>query len=556
MVGKKWKRLNSLRPGKMKKLINTLIIPFLIIVPNLMMAQAWPKYYSKNNSYAYSDDVIEMYDKGYLICGNFYTYSGNIFKQWSWFIKTDVNGIILWDKIIEGGDEILRTNAISQTTDGGILTCGSIFSGAYYPYVMKLNSCGEKEWCKIFGGSPNNNPWAQDILETSSGEIMILLNQWGIYSKEDLYVFKLSSGGDVLWKKPICSGFNYPESAIAVGSSLIETSTNKILVSGRAYWENPWNPGGTKILRPIFVMTKSDGDEEWVYPFGLQDTLYGNASKAIQVGENTFIGVGAEWPNAASRNMWIMQFDGSGNEVNSKVLDASIIDSAFIKGYLTTIQKIGDVFYFGGDIGPSIQSYNHVVEFSTDTNLFISDFTIYDVKIHDNTEIPFSSASTYDNKLLSNPTYNGNINLEIILSKLNLNLQYDTAYPGTYTYDSLCTTPGLPQSGFIFLDDCDIITGTDIPSPEEYYASVQTIVVTAYPNPAETEITLAFQNTEHHNNMLLECYNLFGQRVHSEKVYKGQQKTKLSTEHWQSGLYIAVVKSEGRVAGQVRFVKR
>jgi hypothetical protein len=100
-------------------------------------------------------------------------------------------------------------------------------------------------------------------------------------------------------------------------------------------------------------------------------------------------------------------------------------------------------------------------------------------------------------------------------------------------------------------------TGTvEVPSPQQYYATIAQISLTAYPNPAETEITLAFQNTEHHHNMLLECYNLFGQRVHSEKVYKGQQKTKLSIEHWQSGLYIAVVKSDGRVAGQVRFVRR
>jgi hypothetical protein len=61
---------------------------------------------------------------------------------------------------------------------------------------------------------------------------------------------------------------------------------------------------------------------------------------------------------------------------------------------------------------------------------------------------------------------------------------------------------------------------------------------------------------------LIQGYWLFakfvsgGQRVHSEKVYKGQQKTKLSIEQWQSGLNIAVVKSDGRVAGQVRFVRR
>ena len=80
--------------------------------------------------------------------------------------------------------------------------------------------------------------------------------------------------------------------------------------------------------------------------------------------------------------------------------------------------------------------------------------------------------------------------------------------------------------------------------------------ITAYPNPAETEITLAFENTEHHNNMLLECYNIYGQKVHSEKIWKGQQQTKLDVSGWGKGLYFAVVKSEGKVAGTARFVRK
>jgi hypothetical protein len=521
-------------------------------------SMVWPNYYSKPNSDSYSDGIIETYDLGYIISGNYNTYEGAIFKQWSWLIKTDVNGELLWDKIIEGGDEFIRTIAITQTSDGSLLTCGLIWSslGKYEPYIMKLNSCGEKEWCKIFSGSVKDNPWAHDIIEISTGELFVLVNNWGTYGVEDMYIFKLDSEGNALWKKPICTGYNHPESAKALGFALLETSTHNLLVSGRAYWAHPWEPGGTKWIRPLSVMIDSAGNEEWVLPVGLQDTLYGSAEKVIQIDESTFIGVGAQWPNAAARNMWIMEFNGSGNVVNSKILDATTLDSSFVKGFLADIQKIGDTLYFGGFSGTLMVGFIPAVEFSSDLNIFTDDFAIFNKVIHDNTRDPSSLCRTYDNKLLSNPTFNGIDNIEIMLSKLNLSLEYDTAYPGAYTYDSLCTTPGLPQSGFIFLDDCDIITGMEIPSPEEYYARVQTIVVTAYPNPAETEITLAFQNTEHHNNMLLECYNLFGQRVHSEKIYKGQQKTKLSIEQWQSGLYIAVVKSDGRVAGQVRFVRR
>jgi hypothetical protein len=511
----------------------------------------WPKYYGAPDRNDYSRDFIEFYDKGYLIAGGF--------NEFAWLIKTNINGDTLWSSII-GCDGLIFFNAIYQTVDGGFLSCGAVKynnSSVSMPLVVKFNSCGEKDWCKAF--QPVESfvlPYAEDIIETVDGEIIVIMNQLGVYPQESLHILKLNSEGDILWKKPICSGFMHPESSIATGQSLVETANGKYLIAGSVYWEHPWNPGGVKALRPFFAMVNSEGMEEWVLPFGLQDTITGKAMNAIEQVDNTFIGVGSYWPTAIDRSLNIMKFDNLGNELSINILEASVIDSTYVKGYLLDFIRIDSLFFFGGIIGPFLQGGNNVVEFSTDTNLFASNLKVKSVLNHPNTEEPYTLKSTYDKKIISDATIKVSNFRDIYFSKSNQYLIYDTTYPGTYTYDSLCTTPGLPQSGFIFLDDCDIITGMDIPSPDEYYASVQTILVTAYPNPAETEITLAFQNTEHHNNMLLECYNLFGQRVHSEKIYKGQQKTKLSVEQWQSGLYIAVVKSEGNVAGQVRFVKK
>ncbi len=122
----------------------------------------------------------------------------------------------------------------------------------------------------------------------------------------------------------------------------------------------------------------------------------------------------------------------------------------------------------------------------------------------------------------------------IYLYKIDENLELVPFDTNTYTYDSLCPEP--IQSGTIDLSDCMVWTGTEeIPSPEEYYSFIATIPITAYPNPAETEITLAFENTEHHSNMLLECYNIYGQKVHSEKIWNGQQQTRLDVSGWGRG---------------------
>jgi hypothetical protein len=54
--------------------------------------------------------------------------------------------------------------------------------------------------------------------------------------------------------------------------------------------------------------------------------------------------------------------------------------------------------------------------------------------------------------------------------------------------------------------------------------------------------------------MQLECYNIYGMQVHSEKIWKGQQETKIDLNGWANGLYFAVIKSEGKVTGKSRFV--
>jgi len=110
-----------------------------------------------------AQDIIETYDKGYLILGSYPTFS--------WLIKTDINGQILWEIIIDNyPSEFPTAQSIEATSDGGVLVCGNAFSGTSNkrsPFVMKLDACGEKEWCKLFDGSPHAFPtWAQDIKET------------------------------------------------------------------------------------------------------------------------------------------------------------------------------------------------------------------------------------------------------------------------------------------------------------------------------------------------------------------------------------------------------
>ena len=141
------------------------------------------------------------------------------------------------------------------------------------------------------------------------------------------------------------------------------------------------------------------------------------------------------------------------------------------------------------------------------------------------------------------------------VEKLNLNLEFDSAYTGNFTYDSLCI-PGPPQSGIVYLDNCDIILGTEIPTAAEYRARIHTIPITIYPNPAKDKVTFALENTQHHRKIELRCFNLLGVQQHQTKILRGQQQTTANLSNWPPGMYVVVVYSDGMPVGRGKFVVR
>jgi len=180
---------------------------------------------------------------------------------------------------------------------------------------------------------------------------------------------------------------------------------------------------------------------------------------------------------------------------------------------------------------------------------------IYKSESRPNTTGISTLIKTFDNKYVIGCTYrHPNLNRDIYLYKINDSLQHDTVYTGNYVYDSLC--PYQIQSGVIDITDCLLVTDVgETPTPQEYFAGLNTIPVKAYPNPVNGgEITFEFQNTQHHQNMELRCFDVFGVMVHEEKLYRHQGASKVEVQNWQPGMYIALVYSNGKVVGQTKFI--
>ena len=89
--------------------------------------------------------------------------------------------------------------------------------------------------------------------------------------------------------------------------------------------------------------------------------------------------------------------------------------------------------------------------------------------------------------------------------------------------------------------------------------SVNTIESCSYqvlvsPNPAKETVNFEFGNIQNHKQAHLRCYDVFGNLLYNETVVQGQKEVVLDISSWPSGMYVAVVYSNGGVVGKSKFV--
>ncbi|MFU8844888.1 MAG: T9SS type A sorting domain-containing protein [Bacteroidales bacterium] len=529
----------------MKKLINLITVLVLFYPTIFAQEQKWDAYIGINGRYEQAEDVLEYYDKGYIVDGGFQS-SGN---WYGWQIKTNINGEILWDKTLQHNSYQMGCRASVVDSDGNIYVFGTKMVGKSWPFVAKFDPCGENLWCKILADDQLNSGSPRDIIINESGELILLCGYLTNDLKAQVYLVCLDTEGEYLWKQQYAAKEDHPWIAQPSARHLLELN-NEYFISGSCYWPYPTDTNHV-FLRPLFIGIDSLFNEKWILPFAPLDSVFGNAYSSIPVNDTIILGVGKRRFDSQKVFSLIMGYHINGQELWYNQITNDQISPDNKRNFIRNIEKTNDSLYIAAVFFGPLSSDNPIGEFIIDTagNLF-------NFQSRPNCFTSPSIIKAFDgNFVVASSIKKPNNDQDIYLYKIDENLESVPFDNTPYVYDSLCPTP--IQSGIIDLTSCMVWTGTEeVPSPQQYYATIAQIPLTAYPNPAETGITLAFQNTEHHNNMLLECYNLFGQRVHSEKVYKGQQKTKLSIEQWQSGLYIAVIKSNGRVAGQVWFVRR
>ena len=525
------------------KITGLLIILFFIWAK--IFSQKWEKTIGYPTRDEWPNDVIEYYDKGYYIAGGYH--ANQTYRVWNF--KTNINGTILWDKTIIDPPELVNF-ASTRDSLGNIYVCGrATINGIYCPLLAKFDPCGETMWCKMFYDNYFTIEGCfVDIIINKNNEIILLALVQNEDQVDQIFLFGYSNDGVYLWKNAYASKNDYPLISTAAAFS-VNPISNEYIISGYCYWPFPDNPSQV-FLRPLFIGVDSIFNEKWIMPFAIMDSVFGEAYKTIPLNDSILMGVGKRrFYNNVTKSL-LTFFNINGQELGFNQIENDQIGAEIKSNFIMDIERINDsLFFVSSNFGNNYEQ-NPFGEFVIDS---VGD--IFTLQTRPNTTASAKLIKSIENNYLIATVLSQNSDWDIYLYKVNQYLEMVPFDTNQYTYDSLCPEP--VPSGTINLGDCDLITDIgEIPSPKEYYESIKKIPVTAYPNPASSEITLAFQNTDHHTNMLLECYNIYGMQVHTEKIWKGQQETKIHLNGWAKGLYFAVVKSEGTLAGSVRFIRQ
>jgi hypothetical protein len=181
------------------------------------LSQAPPIQWQQNNGgsgggITYS--VFETNDNGYIVCGYTFIPGSNIIGQDAWVVKMNACGIIEWQKTY-GGSSYENALCIRQTSDGGYIFVGSTWSndgdvtsnhGIADAWIVKLNSSGNIQWQKTYGGSRIDEVFS--IEQTSDGGY-ILAGETQSFDGDitffqggsDYWVLKLDNSGNLQWQK-------------------------------------------------------------------------------------------------------------------------------------------------------------------------------------------------------------------------------------------------------------------------------------------------------------------------------------------------------------------
>jgi len=262
------------------------ILSFWMIKLNESGDLQWEQFYEGEHP-AYLFDSQQTSDGGYIAVG-VSIYSDpitGIMVGDLWIIKTDEMGVLEWERTVAGNNADYA-DAVKQTADGGYIISGYSWSsdiinnhGEGDALLVKLNSEGEIEWTKGYGGSfyelfssveqmPDGGYICFGWSDSSDGDVS---QNFGL---GDYWLVRMDPAGEILWEKSF--GGSLYEEAFA---GFQKTADGGFILSGSSQ-SNDGNVPGNHGDYDIWLI-KLSSENMGITEFENQMILYPNPTTGI-----------------------------------------------------------------------------------------------------------------------------------------------------------------------------------------------------------------------------------------------------------------------------------
>ena len=278
-------------------------------------------------------DVIQLSDGGYVFVGETESYGSGQLDLW--VVRTDSLGTILWDKTAGGGYDDCGYS-IAFSPDGGFVIAGktaSFGSGYDDVYLVKLSAGGQILWEKVYGGESYDE--ARCIKAVPDGGYIVAgrTKSFGA-GYYDVYLLRLNENGDTLWTKTFGGDNNDEAYCVEV------TDDGGFVVAGKT--ASVGSPGSNVLLLKV----SSSGVGEWMEAYG--DINWDEGYSVVQTEDGGFLVAGKTLSSeTGSFDMYLVRTNSEGDSLWARTIGGSGDDEAWC------LRKIGDENYIltGGSRG-------------------------------------------------------------------------------------------------------------------------------------------------------------------------------------------------------------
>ena len=309
----------------------------------------WNKTYGGTKG-DYAESVIQTNDGGYIVIGETESSDGNITINHGsydiWLCKLDVGGNLTWEKSYGGTETegVSKENSIQQTMDGGYIFTGhtnsvdgdvSLNHGGYDVWLVKINSVGDIEYEKSYGGS--NNDYGRKIIETTPNFTLLVTSssENGDFNKPGNWVIQINQSGGIIWETNVSSSNS---------GSIIKTIDGDIVVVN------------TSLQNYSFNRLDSDGQIKMTKSVSFQSVSpkQPSAQKILQTTGKGFIIIGSIG-NGNDADALLFRLDTDFNLIYYNIISGSNMDmssslipltlNTFIYQYFTASKNIPNISY-------------------------------------------------------------------------------------------------------------------------------------------------------------------------------------------------------------------